>query len=140
MSGAKIQHQCTTLAGELLAQVHVTLQPTEPREELPMRCLADLPASLQPQELPEDEAPEEEKACVGLSPFEHLPLRDSFGSRTEYDASDPAISVNGRIHDLYVEHFEGAMRVMEQNHQVLQRLVHEHRGQWSLRRFKDWLA
>ena len=44
----------------LLAQVHVTLQPTEPREELPMRCLADLPASLQPQELPEDEAPEEE--------------------------------------------------------------------------------
>ncbi|CAK9086237.1 unnamed protein product [Durusdinium trenchii] len=72
-----------------------------------------------------------EKACVGLSPFEHLPLRDSFGSRTEYDASDPAISVNGRIHDLYVEHFEGAMRVMEQNHQVLQRLVHEHRGQWE---------
>ena len=82
----------------------------------------------------------QEKACVGLSPFEHLPLRDSFGSRTEYDASDPAISVNGRIHDLYVEHFEGAMRVMEQNHQVLQRLVHEHRGQWSLRRFKDWLV
>lgn len=79
------------------------------------------------------------------SVFDHLPLRDSFGSRTDYDIYDPnespiAVNPNGLSHDRYLAELLAALKVMERNHQGLQRLVRQHRGQWSFCGLRRWLT
>ena len=79
------------------------------------------------------------------SVFDHLPLRDSFGSRTDYDIYDPnespiAVNPNGLSHDRYLAELLAALKVMERNHQGLQRLVRQHRGQRSFCGLRRWLT